>query len=274
VNSLKAERRWCLTGTPIQNRLEDLGALVEFLKAEPFVGSSSKANFRRHIIDPLFSDDDDPYQNVRLLLRSLCLRRTRNSVPYPRLSSQIIKLTLSSAEKRLYKYTLEETKREIDELVSTRAGTQKYTKLLTAILRLRILCNRGTFPTKVDPTLFLTPMSQGSSAYLSELGCDLCWSTESLDIMEGDRNFCPNCCRLLPQSQAALEDMQESPSQMQLPSSPGCLSPANFPSPQGVAIPDTPFSTKLSSVVENIIDHANASKRFVFPLYSPNELLH
>jgi len=39
-----------LPGTSIQNRLEDLGSLVKFLKADLFI---TNLTFQKHVIDPL-----------------------------------------------------------------------------------------------------------------------------------------------------------------------------------------------------------------------------
>lgn len=36
VNNLKCEKKWCLSGTPLQNRIGELYSLIRFLKVEPF----------------------------------------------------------------------------------------------------------------------------------------------------------------------------------------------------------------------------------------------
>lgn len=38
--ALQAERRWCVTGTPIQNSLQDIYALLKFLRHEPWSESA------------------------------------------------------------------------------------------------------------------------------------------------------------------------------------------------------------------------------------------
>jgi SNF2 family DNA or RNA helicase len=49
VVELKAESRWCLSGTHIQNSLADLGSLLAFIQVKPF---HDPRNFRHWIANP------------------------------------------------------------------------------------------------------------------------------------------------------------------------------------------------------------------------------
>ena len=200
VNTLQAGRRWCLTGTPIQNRLEDLGALVRFLKVPPFEGKSSKAEFKRCIIDPIFSDADDPCQTLRRLLQTTLLRRTSQSQSNLKVNHQSITLALSGMEQLQYDSILEKVRMDMDAMVSTESNGQKYTKLFSMILRLRIFCDLGQSTKKVGSSPsqlnLLQVGSPAESDLGSELGCDVCQKDESLDLLK-DRVFCPSCSRLL-----------------------------------------------------------------------------
>ncbi|KAK2768085.1 SNF2 super family RAD5 protein [Colletotrichum kahawae] len=49
VQNLKATYRWCVTGTPIQNSIEDLGSFVGFLRAQP-LDLTMASNV--HIVEP------------------------------------------------------------------------------------------------------------------------------------------------------------------------------------------------------------------------------
>jgi SNF2 family DNA or RNA helicase len=46
----KSEIKWCLTGTPVQNKLDDLFSLIKFLEIEPL---NSKANWNSLITKPI-----------------------------------------------------------------------------------------------------------------------------------------------------------------------------------------------------------------------------
>ncbi|EHK49549.1 hypothetical protein TRIATDRAFT_270730 [Trichoderma atroviride IMI 206040] len=67
VTSLSAQHRWCLTGTPIQNSLEGLAALVSFLKV-PILEKTQ--TFRKFITNPINATSDRRFQNLQTLLQS------------------------------------------------------------------------------------------------------------------------------------------------------------------------------------------------------------
>uniref|UniRef100_A0A0D2XLY5 Helicase ATP-binding domain-containing protein n=1 Tax=Fusarium oxysporum (strain Fo5176) TaxID=660025 RepID=A0A0D2XLY5_FUSOF len=54
---LHANSRWCLSGTPIQNKLTDIGSLFRFIRAEPFDKASE---FRKWIETPFDNSFEDP----------------------------------------------------------------------------------------------------------------------------------------------------------------------------------------------------------------------
>jgi SWI/SNF-related matrix-associated actin-dependent regulator of chromatin subfamily A3 len=61
VLKLSAKYRWCLTGTPIQNSLEDLASLVSFIGSQSL---DSLVEFRRHIITPVTKGTTQGIQNL------------------------------------------------------------------------------------------------------------------------------------------------------------------------------------------------------------------
>lgn len=142
---LEAKSRWCLTGTPIQNKLEDIGALFAFIRAKPF---HSIANFRRYIQTPFEQSEETNAEKVQerlvMLFDSLVLRRTKEVLHLPNLQQRVRQLDLSPDERVQY----ENTKRILARIIRQRAGvSEKNNKfgLFQANLQMRIMCNHGTY---------------------------------------------------------------------------------------------------------------------------------
>ena len=64
--SPQAGRRWCLSGTPIQNSVDDLYSCFRFLRYNPYC---KRAAFKTMLKDPL---QDDPAKGAQLL--QVCLK--------------------------------------------------------------------------------------------------------------------------------------------------------------------------------------------------------
>jgi len=144
VADLKARSRWCLTGTPIQNRFEDIGALFAFIQARPF---HSMAMFRRFITIPFDESEERravATRNLTLLIDSLCLRRSRELLHLPEPKQIVHVVEFSKKEREQY----EQTKKIMNRALRERAG-ESYSKstfgLFQVQLQLRILCNHGTY---------------------------------------------------------------------------------------------------------------------------------
>ncbi|KAK2034132.1 SNF2 family domain-containing protein [Colletotrichum zoysiae] len=141
--ALHANSRWCLTGTPIQNKLADIGALFAFIRAKPF---DEPAMFRRYIEVPFEQHRDTKKIKERLilLLDSLCLRRTKELLELPGLEERVKELEFTPAEREQYDKTKKILMRTIKQKVGEVEKSSKF-GLFQANLQMRILCNHGTY---------------------------------------------------------------------------------------------------------------------------------
>ncbi|MBK8179240.1 MAG: DEAD/DEAH box helicase [Planctomycetes bacterium] len=133
VRLLKAEQRLALTGTPIENRVEDLLSIFEFLNP----GLLDSSRVLRKLLEAA-----EGLETARLAARTLgpfLLRRTKEQVltDLPPKSEQRIRCELGSAQRRIYDGLREHYRRtllaEVDSIGIERAGIN----VLEALLRLR-----------------------------------------------------------------------------------------------------------------------------------------
>jgi SWI/SNF-related matrix-associated actin-dependent regulator of chromatin subfamily A3 len=142
VSRLSAEFRWCLTGTPVQNSLEDLASLVAFIQVTPL---DSISNFRKYIMHPLIKGTRDGLENIRLLLDSICLRRTRKLLNLPDMTDDDRFVEFSSPERAMYNTTQAEIIKAIKQGDNQARKDKGYIGIFHLQLQLRRLCNHGTF---------------------------------------------------------------------------------------------------------------------------------
>ncbi|CAG8528954.1 2272_t:CDS:10 [Cetraspora pellucida] len=140
--SLEAERRWCLTGTPIQNRVDDLYALIKFLHMHPF---DERDNWNKYISRPIKSIDFVGISRLQILMKCITLRRTKSHNGKPLLSLPprndcIRYLELNEYERKLYDKIRCSQAEQFRRLEEQNNIMQHYVNILQSFLRLRQIC--------------------------------------------------------------------------------------------------------------------------------------
>jgi hypothetical protein len=209
IKKLHATLRWCLTGTPIQNSLEDLAALVNFIRSYPL---DNLYTFRKHIISPLMKRSETGLENLRQILDSVCLRRTKQLLTLPEIISESRLLTFSAREEEKYIETRDTLIKMINQH-SLQPQNKRYPGIFQLQLQLRRLCNHGTFEKRslgvaeFDPDEAITYLMRQKQAI-----CEVCSiNITGIHGIEEHRNgsfttcghlFCSKCA---PQMKQALQ---------------------------------------------------------------------
>ncbi|CAM1509837.1 Fc.00g001720.m01.CDS01 [Cosmosporella sp. VM-42] len=254
---LHSRRRWCLTGTPIQNKLQDLTSLVRFLKIPPI---ATQEAFQKHVLGPLSRGGPDFSKPLRTYLEAYCLRRSEHCLGLPPSREERVTLRLSLQERRLYDKVLDDKKREIDSSVS-KGGTIKSNMLFTAMLRMRRLCNAGTFSTD-ECGVDISPREQPQF----RTDCERCSSPgEDWFVLLNSCSVCPDCDRLLETPSAFRYSLDEGKRgrESSLDDVAMHMDDTGEESPDASS-PAGGFSTKLSAVVQNIWRLGSEGKNIVF----------
>ncbi|KAF2680110.1 hypothetical protein K458DRAFT_460186 [Lentithecium fluviatile CBS 122367] len=140
IHSVPTHIRWCLTGTPIQNTLEDLGALIKFIRT-PLLEEHKM--FKKYVTAPIFTHSSGRFANLRRLLEALCLRRTKSLLKLPDPVTDTLILDLSASETAAYDGFGESCRHAIDSAVSGHSIRKANHHVIQAILGMRLFCNDG-----------------------------------------------------------------------------------------------------------------------------------
>ena len=174
LRRLNAPRRLALTGTPVENRLQELWSIMEFLNPG-YLGA--EAAFRRHYALPIERYRDAvATDELRRLVEPFVLRRVKTDPTVikdlPSKNEMKVYCTLTQEQGTLYQAVVQDSLERID----ASEGIGRKGEVLAALTRLKQICNH--------PTHFL---SDGST--LSDRSGKLTRLTEMLEevLAEGDR---------------------------------------------------------------------------------------
>ncbi|TVY30562.1 ISWI chromatin-remodeling complex ATPase, partial [Lachnellula hyalina] len=136
IRLFNSRNRLLITGTPLQNNLHELWALLNFLLPDVFGDSEA--------FDQWFSgqgeDQDTVVQQLHRVLRPFLLRRVKSDVEKSLLPKKEINLYIGMSEMQInwYKKILE---KDIDAVNGAGGKRESKTRLLNIVMQLRKCCN-------------------------------------------------------------------------------------------------------------------------------------
>ncbi|KAG9232327.1 SNF2 family N-terminal domain-containing protein [Amylocarpus encephaloides] len=179
--ALRSEYRWCLTGTPMQNNLDELQSLIKFLRIPPY---NDLREFKDSIDRPMKNGRGDlALKRLRTILPTFMLRRTKaillkdgalnpggkpsapgaaNTTGFKVTERKIVNIAaeFSEKERRFYTRLEKRTGASIEQMMS--GENVNYASALVMLLRLRQACNH--------PKLVGGKLGKDSDALAAETG--------------------------------------------------------------------------------------------------------
>lgn len=176
IHQLSARSHWCMTGTPIQNSLEDLGALVRFIRL-PSLEDPHK--FRRHIVGGIKVAGKlvaSNFENLRALLSVVCLRRPNSLLSLPGIDFEECRPVLSPQERIQYNVLVQRCHQALEKALYRGKDQNDAYGVLENLLRLRLFCN-------------------GVATALDLEGCLLSPGDKTLSVLQQTEHAsCSYCC--------------------------------------------------------------------------------
>ncbi|KAI5778139.1 SNF2 family N-terminal domain-containing protein [Geopyxis carbonaria] len=214
--ALKSLHRWCLTGTPLQNNVEELQSLFKFLNCKPF---DDLPTWKEKIALPMKNNKGGlAIQRLRAVLAAVMLRRTKDvlrkdaektgntgGLELKQRDVQTVKAIFGEKEQQLYDNLEARTQERMDKMMAELGGKTgvSYTSALILLLRLRQACNHphliaGKIHKDKDSGLGLATPRKKRSAVPSQ--DDVQEEDDLADLMGGlsvDQQKCEVCLETL-----------------------------------------------------------------------------
>lgn len=146
--ALSAQYRWCLSGTPMQNNVNELQSLIKFLRIQPYC---DERKFNHDIGRPIEKDfkraGSKALRKLQAVLKAIMLRRTKTTeidgkpiLQLPPRTIHFEKYDLDNDERDYYSYLENGAVKQMNKYLNENSINKNYSNILVMLLRLRQAC--------------------------------------------------------------------------------------------------------------------------------------
>ena len=140
IKQIKADSRFALTGTPIENSLAELWSIFDFvMPGYLFSYKKFKSTYETAIVK---DNDEDAMKKLKMLIEPFVLRRTKKEVltELPEKTITVLKNEMGEEQRKIYLSYLVRTKQELQDEINSNGYERSQIRILAALTRLRQIC--------------------------------------------------------------------------------------------------------------------------------------
>lgn len=140
IKQLKAETRFALTGTPIENSLAELWSIFDLVMPGYLFGYK---DFKTEYEIPIVKEDNIEMLNkLKMLIEPFVLRRTKKEVltELPEKTITVLYNEMGEEQKNIYMSYLMQAKQELQDMININAFERSQIQILAVLTRLRQIC--------------------------------------------------------------------------------------------------------------------------------------
>ena len=140
IKEIKAETKYALTGTPIENSLAELWSIFDFIMPG-YLFSYKK--FKELYETPIIKDNDqEAMKKLKRLINPFVLRRTKKEVltELPDKTVTVLNSQMTEEQKEIYMAYLARAKKNVEDEIKENGIEKSQIKILALLTRLRQIC--------------------------------------------------------------------------------------------------------------------------------------
>ena len=154
IKRIKAQTKFALTGTPIENSLSELWSIFDYIMPG-YLFTYKK--FKKNYEIPITREHDEEILNkLKMIIEPFILRRTKKDVlkELPDKTTIVLNNEMQEEQEKVYLSYLAQARDELQEEIEDKGFEQSRIKILALLTRLRQIC--------CHPSLFISNYKEGS----------------------------------------------------------------------------------------------------------------